>query len=86
MRLTIGRRHRALRPPRGRASAPLRWLCTGELLVALALGLGLGWCAASWGLSLESLNATHPRARGAQNAVEFNGISHCYTHALLRMS
>jgi putative ABC transport system substrate-binding protein len=41
MCITIGSRHRALRPPRGQARAPLRWLRTGGLLVALALGLGM---------------------------------------------
>jgi putative ABC transport system substrate-binding protein len=46
MRITIGSRHRALRPPRGRDIVPPRWLRTGELLVALALGHGMVWCAA----------------------------------------
>jgi len=41
MRITIGRGHRALGPPRGRVIAPLRWPRTGALLVALALGLSL---------------------------------------------
>src|SRR5215475_12913333 len=41
MRITIGRGHRALGPPRGRVIAPFRWLRTGALLVALALGLSL---------------------------------------------
>src|SRR5439155_19292673 len=41
MRITIGRGHRALRPPRGRAIAPLRWLRTAGLLVAFALGLSM---------------------------------------------
>ena len=46
MCITSGKRHRALSLPRGREIAPPRWLRTGGLLVALALGLGMVWCAA----------------------------------------
>src|SRR6266571_5102375 len=41
MCITSGKRHRALRLPRGRAIAPPRWLRTAGLLVALALGLSM---------------------------------------------